>query len=415
MGHLARCPSPQRPGIAEDLYMLLMIPGPIEVEPRVIAAMNRPAVNPHGRDFMAVLDKLFQVLQEVFQTESWVTAIAGTGRTGLEAAIASAVEPDQATVHIVNGSFGELMVEIASRVGTRIHTVGGRWGGPVDLDAVENTVRQVRPKVVTMVHCETSTGTAYHELQAVSRICSQYGALFMVDAVSAIGTMPFYMDEAGVDLAVAASNKGLGALHGLTMIGVSDRAKEVMAKRSAPCQSYSMDLHRWDELYFHSASDRRRSAYPPPTHLVYALLEACRLLMEEGLSARWRRCQRFAEATRQALAAANLEIFPDPSLASASVTAIVIPAGIDGAAVLKDMEAHGVQIAGTVGRISPITGRIWRISHQGIQASEVMLIPTLAVFEASLRRAGYPVAPGTMVSTFQEAIEVESFEKPPAS
>lgn len=401
----SRWQSPLLPYPAEEHFVLLMIPGPIAVDERVIAILNRPAMNPHGADHMAVLRELFDALRVLFRTEAWVTVIAGSGRTGLEAAIVSSVEPEDATVHLVNGSFGELMVDITRRTGAQAAVVEGPWGGPVDLDAVEEAVERARPKLVTMVHSETSTG-ATHELEAVGQICRRWNALFMVDAVSSIATLPFAMDEAGVDLAVSASNKGIGALHGLSMVGVSGRAQRDMKTRKIPCQSYSLDLRRWDEMYFNAAEgSRRRSAYPPPTHLVYALLEACRLALDEGLHARWARCRRFAEATRAAVRAAAIHLFAEPTVISDSITAIVIPKGLDGSAILRDMEAQGIQIAGTVGRPSPVSGRLLRISHQGIQASEALLLPTLVVLERAMRTAGHPVALGTMLSAATQTLE----------
>jgi (S)-ureidoglycine-glyoxylate aminotransferase len=384
--------------------MYLMIPGPIAVDERIVAALNRPAMNPHGREHMEVLEDLFQALRALFQTESWVTAIGGSGRTGLEAAIASVIERGDATVHIINGSFGELMVDIAVRVGARVVSLPGRWGRPVDLGEVEEVVRRERPRLVTMVHSETSTG-AVHDVASVSRISRRYEALFMVDAISSIGTIPFAMDEMDIDLAVSASNKGVGALHGMAMVGVSARGRQAMKARQTPCQSFALDLLRWEETYFHPPEGRRpRSAYPPPTHLVYALQLACRLALDEGLPARWARCRRMARATRAAVETAGLKVFPEPEVVGDSITAIVVPDGVDGDAVLRDMEAQGVLIAGTVGRPSPVSGKLWRVSHQGVQATEEMLIPTLSALERSLRAAGHAVAPGTMVSACQASL-----------
>jgi alanine-glyoxylate transaminase/serine-glyoxylate transaminase/serine-pyruvate transaminase len=254
-----------------------------------------------------------------------------------------------------------------------------------------------------MVHSETSTG-AVHDIAEVGRISHHYDALFMVDAISSIGTIPFAMDEMGVDLAVSASNKGVGALHGMTMVGVSERSRQAMKARQTACQSYALDLLRWDETYFHRPEGTPRSAYPPPTHLVYALQLASRLALEEGLPARWARCRRMAQATRAAIEAAGLKVFPEPQVVGDSITAIEVPPGIDGGAVLADMEAQGVSIAGTVGRPSPVSGRLWRLSHQGIQATEAMLVPTLAAMERSLIAAGHAVAPDTMVSAFEASL-----------
>jgi alanine-glyoxylate transaminase/serine-glyoxylate transaminase/serine-pyruvate transaminase len=354
---------------------------------------------------MATLGDVFDKLRTIFRTQSWVTVLPGSGRVGLEACMVSVLEPGDHSVHVVNGAFGELAIDIARRIGAQVTVVPGAWGGPIDLDAVEKAIREVHPKLVTLVHSETSTGALYDPLE-IGRISHRYGALFMMDAISSVANMRFDMDAMDCDLAVAASNKGIGALHGLAMVGVSQRAIQAMHTRKTTCTSWSLDLQRWNDMYF-DKTEGRRNATPPPTHLVYSLQEACRLLLEEGLQAHWSRVHRFAQATRQAVQAAGLEIFPDRALWSDCVTAIRIPEGMEAPPILKGMEANGVLIAGAVARPSPISGRLLRISHQGIQASAEMLIPTLSTLERTLRHFGYPLEHGTMVGAFEACLESE--------
>jgi alanine-glyoxylate transaminase/serine-glyoxylate transaminase/serine-pyruvate transaminase len=383
--------------------VLLMTPGPVAVDQRVIAVMNRPAITPNSRVFMDVLQDVLQKLRTIFCTESWVAVLPGSGRMGLEAAIVSALEHGDRSVHLVNGAFGELMVEIAQRAGAQVTVVEGEWGGPVNLEAVEQAIQKVRPRLVTMVHSETSTGALYSPYE-IGSLSHHYGALFMVDAISSLGNMPVQMDAMDADFTVAASNKGLGSLHGLSMVGVSERACQAMDARQTTCHSLSLDLKRWNDMYFNRQSERR-VATPPPTHLIFALQEACRLVLEEGLETRWSRCHRYATATRRAVEAAGLKIFPDQNLAGDCVTAIQVPEGLQSEKILQDMEAYGVLIAGTVARPSPISGRLLRISHQGIQASEEMLIPTLAALERTLRGLGYPIGRGVMVIAFEDCLK----------
>jgi alanine-glyoxylate transaminase/serine-glyoxylate transaminase/serine-pyruvate transaminase len=383
--------------------VLLMTPGPVAVDQRVIAVMNRPAITPNSRVFMDVLQDVLQKLRTIFCTESWVAVLPGSGRMGLEAAIVSALEHGDRSVHLVNGAFGELMVEIAQRAGAQVTVVEGEWGGPVNLEAVEQAIQKVRPRLVTMVHSETSTGALYSPYE-IGSLSHHYGALFMVDAISSLGNMPVQMDAMDADFTVAASNKGLGSLHGLSMVGVSERACQAMDARQTTCHSLSLDLKRWNDMYFNKQSERR-VATPPPTHLIFALQEACRLVLEEGLETRWSRCHRYATATRRAVEAAGLKIFPDQNLAGDCVTAIQVPEGLQSEKILQDMEAYGVLIAGTVARPSPISGRLLRISHQGIQASEEMLIPTLAALERTLRGLGYPIGRGVMVIAFEDCLK----------
>jgi alanine-glyoxylate transaminase/serine-glyoxylate transaminase/serine-pyruvate transaminase len=383
--------------------VLLMTPGPVAVDQRVIAVMNRPAITPNSRVFMDVLQDVLQKLRTIFCTESWVAVLPGSGRMGLEAAIVSALEHGDRSVHLVNGAFGELMVEIAQRAGAQVTVVEGEWGGPVNLEAVEQAIHRVRPRLVTMVHSETSTGALYSPYE-IGSLSHHYGALFMVDAISSLGNMPVQMDAMDADFTVTASNKGLGSLHGLSMVGVSESACQAMDARQTTCHSLSLDLKRWNDMFFSKPSERRIPT-PPPTHLIFALQEACRLVLEEGLEARWSRCHRYATATRQGVEAAGLEIFPDQDLLGDCVTAVRVPEGLQSEKILLEMEANGVLIAGTVARPSPISGRLLRISHQGIQASEEMLIPTLAALERTLRSLGYPIDRGVMVTAFEDCLE----------
>jgi alanine-glyoxylate transaminase/serine-glyoxylate transaminase/serine-pyruvate transaminase len=380
--------------------MLVMTPGPIAVDHRVIAAMNRPAITHQSRAFGEVLDHVLAMLKDLFRTTSWVTVLPGSGRLGLEAALVSVVEQGDRTVHLVNGTFASWAVEIARRAGAEPTVVEGPWGGPVDLRAVAQAVERVRPKVVAMVHSETSTGARY-DLQEVAEICRRHDALFLVDVISSVGCMPFAMDAWGVDLAVCTSNKGLGSLIGLSLVAVSPRAYEAMDRRRTVCQSYALDLKRWKDQFFGKPFPR---AYPvvPSTHLVYALQEACRQVLEEGLEARWARHARYAEATRRAVEAAGLELFPRRDLAGNCVTAVRVPEGLDEGEIVRGMEDQGVLISGSMA--GPTKGKLFRLSHQGVQASEEMLIPTLAALERTLRGLGYRVAPGTMVAAFEEAL-----------
>lgn len=385
--------------------MLVMTPGPIALDHRVIAAMARPAITPESGAFMETLEKVFVDLGRLFDTRSWVTLVPGTGRMGIEAALISALDPGDKTAHVVNGSFGGLAVDIALRAGAQATVIESPWGGPLDLETIERTLAQVRPKLLSVVHSETSTG-AYYDLGTVGKLCRSYDTLFLVDAVSSVANMPMSMDRLDADLVIGASNKGVGAVHGLAMVGVSQRACRSMEARKTVCHSWSLDLRRWNDMYF-AKSAGRRSATPPSTHLVYALQEALRLLFEEGIESHWKRCERYAQATRSAVRAAGLELFPDPALASSCVTAVRIPEGLQADAILKDMLANGVQIAGTVARPSPISGRLLRISHQGVQASCEMLVPTLGALENTLRRLGHNISPGSTVAAFEASLQAQ--------
>lgn len=381
--------------------MLLMAPGPVQVDQRVIDAMGRPAITHQSADFFQTIDDTIAMLRSIFQTKSDVIIMPGSGRLGLEAAICSVVERGDPTLHLFNGTFAGFSLEIARRWGAEPTVIEGRWGGPIDLDRVRSELARKRYKMVLVVHSETSTGARY-PIAEVAKLCAEHDALCFVDGISSIGSMEFDMDGMGIDLCVTGSNKSLGSIIGLSMIGVSEKAFRAMANRETVCNAWTLDLSRWRDKFFGAPAPR---PYPviPSTHLVFALREACRLTLEEGLQARWERHHRFAEATRRAVEAMGLTLFPDRDLAADSVTAVCVPAGLAEKDILKRMrERYQVSIAGSMWGAAQ--GLLFRISHQGVQASAECLLPTLLALENTLTDLGCPVEPGVSLQAFARAL-----------
>lgn len=381
--------------------MLLMAPGPVQVDPRVVAAMNREAITHQSAEFFQAVDDTIAMLRAIFQTESDVIIMPGSGRLGLEAALCSVLEPGDRTLHLCNGTFASFPLEIVRRCGAEPTVLEGRWGGPIDLDRVRSELASRPYKMVLVVHSETSTGARY-PIDQVSQLCAERDVLCFVDAISSIGSIELNMDGMALDICVTASNKSLGSIIGLSMIGVSEKAFHSMATRKTPCHSWVLDLSRWRNGFFGAPAPR---PFPviPSTHLVFALREACRLALEEGMPARWQRHRRFAEATRSAVEAMGLDLFPDRELAAESVTAVKVPEGLEEKAILKRMrEGYGVSIAGSMWGAAQ--GLLFRISHQGVQATSECLLPTLLALEGSLTDLGRPVGPGISLKSFAEAL-----------
>jgi alanine-glyoxylate transaminase/serine-glyoxylate transaminase/serine-pyruvate transaminase len=381
--------------------MLLMTPGPVAVDQRVIAAMNRPAVFPQTPEFWAVIDDIEAMLQRIFLTQSPVAIGPGSGRLALETAIVSLVEPGDKTLHITNGTFGSYSPEIARRAQTEVTIVEGRDGGPIDLDRVRQALSLHRYKIVTLCHSETSTGALYDPRELVS-LCREHDTLLMVDAISSLGAMELRTDDWELDLVVGTSNKGLGALVGLGMVAVGPRAMATLESRKTVCQSWGLDLKRQLETV-KSGETPRQWAVIPFTHLYFALQEACRGVLEEGLENRWARHQRFAEATRQAVEALGLGLFPDRTLCGNCVTAVRVPEGLAENEITRTLrERYQVLIGGsTAGKFK---GKLFRISHQGVQASREMLVPTLVALAETLNELGHSVDSPASMKAFARAL-----------
>jgi aspartate aminotransferase-like enzyme len=387
---------------------ILMIPGPTELPPPVIQAMNQPPSIQYDRSFdEGVLEPTVLGLRDVFQTRGEVILMPGSGRTALEAGALSVIEPGDRVVVVVAGVFGALMREIMTRVGAQVSEFTVEWGQPVDLGRLAAEVERVRPKAVTLVHNETSTGTTYPAAE-VGRIVRDAGALFLLDTVSSIGGLDVRTDEWGVDLNMTGSQKCLAAPLGLALVSVSDRAWQAMARRSRTASSFAYDLSRWKELWIPvsrggAVADGapRRQPVSIPTHLTAAMRAAVDLILAEGLQARVRRHEIAGAAVRAGLEAMGLEMFPDSSLWSNTVTCVRTPKDVDPAAVVARMrDAYGVLIGTGLERIRTMT---LRIGTMGITSTPHYVLPTLSALELALRDLGAKCEPGAGVAAAQRA------------
>ena len=387
---------------------ILMIPGPTELPFPVIQAMNQPPAIQYDRSFdEVVLEPTVLALRDVFQTRGEVIIMPGSGRTALEAAAVSVIEPGDRVLVIVAGVFGTLMREIMTRVGAEVTEFTVELGARLDLPRLAAEIDRVRPKVVTLVHNETSTGTTY-PADEVGRLARQAGSLFMLDTVSAIAGIDVRTDELGVDLNMTGSQKCLAAPLGMSLVSVSDRAWEAMERRKQQPTSLVYDLLRWKEHWIpQSRGGRvpdgtpRRQPVSIPTHLTAAMSVAAKLILEEGLPHRFERHAAAAGALRAGVAAMGLEMFADPSVLSNTVACIKTPKGIEPASVVSRMrDQYGILIGTGLDRIRTST---LRIGTMGITASPQYVLPTLSALELALRDLGYKAEPGAGVAAAQRA------------
>ncbi len=384
-----------------------MIPGPTELPPPVIQALNQPPAIQYDRSFdEGVLEPTTLALRDVFQTRNEVVLMPGSGRTALEAGALSVIEPGERALVVAAGQFGILMREIMHRVGAELTEFPVALGRPLDLDGLAAEARRLRPKAITLVHNETSTGTTYPAAE-VGRIAREVGALFMLDTVSSIAGIDVRTDEWGVDLNMTGSQKCLAAPLGMALVAVSPRAWEAMERRTRPATSYAYDLLRWKEHWIpESRGGRVRDGAPRrqpvsiPTHLTAAMQVAVRLILEEGLPHRFRRHEVAARALRAGIAAMGLDMFPDASLLSSTVSSIKAPRDVETAAVVTRMrEQYGILIGTGLDRIRTTT---LRVGTMGITASPPYVLPTLSALELALRDLGYKAEPGAGVAAAQQ-------------
>ena len=375
---------------------ILLGPGPSNVHPRVVHAMLAPLLGHLDPDFLPVLDQIRAMLRRVLgTTHPWTLPLSATGTAGMEAAFCNVVEPGDRVVIVVNGFFGERMVEIAARCGADVQRLDVPWGQPVLPEIVAQALSaQGQVKAVGVVHAETSTGVL-SPLQEIAQVVHRHDALLIVDAVTSLGGVELYMDEWDLDICYGASQKCLGAPPGLAPISLGPRAVAVVTQRKRPVQSLYLDLASLEDYW----SERRLYHHTAPILLLYALREALRLIMEEGVQQRWQRHAHTAAGLRAGLEALELELFAAPSYRLDPLTTVVVPEHVDAAQVQRQLyQDYNIEIGGGLGDLQ---GKIWRIGLMGdsCKASNVLLV--LAALEQILTQQGYGAARGVGVAAAQ--------------
>jgi alanine-glyoxylate transaminase/serine-glyoxylate transaminase/serine-pyruvate transaminase len=392
-----------------DERPILMGPGPAQLPWRVVRAMMQPGQSHLDPAFNeGVLDRTLFRLRDVFRTRNEIFAVPGSGRVALEAAVTSVVEPGDPVLCIVAGVFGGWIREMAERVGGAVTVFEVGLGQPIDIERLEQTVREGRFKILTMVHNETSTGATY-PVEAVGQIVRSPGLLFLVDTVSSIAGIDVRSDEWGIDMNMTAPEKCFGAPIGLALVSVSPRAWQVMESRKRPATSFSYDLLRWKTMWLPKerggqlVDGSRRTPIVLPIHLVYALREAVDMIEEEGLDRRIARHRRAGRAFRAALNAVGLSVLPQVEMASDTVSCIRLPEGITAKPVIAHVRAHHNIVIG--GGMGPLRDTTLRVGHMGITASAQYVLPTLMGIEAALAANGHKFTRGAGIQAAQEIFE----------
>jgi aspartate aminotransferase-like enzyme len=384
---------------------LFVMPGPTEVEPSVIQAMCRPAISHGDVRFHEVMDRASESVAKIIGTSGQVVILVASGRGGIEASLSTALEPDDHVLVINNGVFGTMLTNISSRCRLNVTEIRGEPGKPLDLERIDRAASAKGLKALVTVHSETSTGIL-NPIREIGEIARNYNLIYIVDAVSSAGGAEIRMDDWGIDFLCTGSQKCIGSLAGLAMVGISDRMWDIFDRRSTVPQSFFFDLSKWRLMWFPKEKGGllkfkyRRQPMTMATHMIYALDEAARLALDEGLEKRFRRHMVASSAVRAALPLMDLRLFPDVSVTSPTTTAILPPEGIDEGVIRKILrEKHGVLIAGG---LEEYYQKMFRIGHMSMTASHEYIIPTLSALEMTMRELGVDITPGSAVGAAQE-------------
>jgi alanine-glyoxylate transaminase/serine-glyoxylate transaminase/serine-pyruvate transaminase len=365
----------------------LQIPGPTNVPDRVLRAIDFPTMDHRGPEFGRLGREVLEGMQRVFQTRGHVVIYPASGTGAWEAALVNTLSPGDKVLMAETGHFATLWQKMARRLGLEPEFIAGDWRTGADPQAIEARLREDRAhaiQAVCVVHNETSTGVVsrIHEIRKAID-SAKHPALFMVDTISSLASIDYRHDEWGVDVTVGGSQKGLMLPPGLSFNAVS--AKALAAAKSARLPRSFWD---WGEMI--ASNKDGYFPYTPATNLLYGLREALRMLLEEeGLENVFARHRRHAEATRRAVRAWGLEVLAkNPLEYSASLTAVLLPAGHDADKVRKRiLEEFDMSLGTGLGKLA---GKVFRIGHLG-DFNDLTLLGTLAGCELGLQLSGVPV------------------------
>ncbi len=359
----------------------LRIPGPVPVLQEVLQAMTNPMINHRGPEFAAIVRRVTARLQYFFQTSAPVLTYPASGTGGQESAIANLFSPGDHVIAISIGSFGNRLAKIAGIYGLDVSRIEFPWGQAADPAVVEERLKASKPfKGVLVTHNETSTGVT-NDIETLAKLIRSYNpeALIVVDAVSSLGCVPMEMDPWDIDVMFTGSQKGWGTPPGVMMIAAGPRAWEANKGAKLPRFYFDWELMRKKlELWQHPTT--------PPVSIFYALDVALEMMIEEGREAIFERHKRIGDYVRWRAKDMGLKLLADHAYASNTVTAVVIPDGIDGKALLKKVrEADGVVFGGGQEHLE---GKIFRVGHLGF-FEEVDLVEAMDTMEKRLREFGF--------------------------
>lgn len=394
---------------------MIMTPGPVAVDPRVLRAMSTPILGQFDPAFTNIMNEVMEMTREIFQTNNeWAFPIDGTSRAGIEAVLCSIIEPGDKVLIPIFGRFGYLLTEICERYGADIYTIDRPWGAVFNPEEVIKEVKRIRPKIVAIVHGETSTG-CMQPLKEIGIACRENDVLLVVDAVATIGGTEVKVDDWFIDAAIGGTQKCLSIPSGMAPITYNKRIEKVILSRKkvekgiateadlrSPAKhrtifSNYFDLSQLQDYW----SPRRLNHHTEATSMLYALREGLRIVLQEGLENRFHRHRLNEKALMAGIKAMGLNLYGDNRCKLPTVTCVEIPKGIDGEAVRNMLLSDfGIEIASSFG---PLQGKIWRIGTMGYSCQKENVLIVLTALEAVLNYYGVPIHRGEAV---QAAISV---------
>ncbi len=387
---------------------LLMGPGPVDVYPRVLRALSTPILGQFDPEFTEYMNETMALFRQVYRTANeWTFLVNGTARAGIEACLGSIVSPGDKVLVPMFGRFGHLLAEICRRVGGEVVTIKTEWGTVFELDRIAGAIQEHKPRVVALVHGDTST-TTVQPLAGVGAVCREHDALLYVDATATLGGMPVHVDEWKLDAVSAGLQKCMSGPPGSSPISVGDRAVEVVRSRKhieggiqppgyvaaeGPIVgSNYLDLGMLMDYW----SPLRLNHHTESTTMLYAARECARIVLEEGLDSGFARHTAASRALRGGLQSMGLRLFGDEAHRMTNVTGVFIPEACGNGEQVRSQMLHdfGIEIGTSFG---PLHGKIWRIGTMGHVCRKANILRCVTALDAVLRRNGFEAPTGAGV------------------
>ena len=406
-----------RPELFNDLDpspRLLMGPGPVDVYPRVLRALSTPMLGQFDPEFTEYMNQTMALYRQVYRTANhWTLLVNGTARAGIEACLGALVSPGDKVLVPKFGRFGHLLAEICRRVGGEIVTIESEWGTVFETGHIADAVREHRPKVVALVHGDTST-TTVQPLEGIGAVCREHDALLYVDATATLGGMPVNVDEWQLDAVSAGLQKCMSGPPGSSPVTIGERAAEIVGKRKhieggiqpagyvaagGPIISSNyLDLGMLMDYW----SPQRLNHHTESTTMLYAARECARIVLKEGLENGFARHDLASRALRGGLEAMGLGLFGDAAHRMTNVTGVFIPEACgDGEAIRSELlHDFGIEIGTSFG---PLAGKIWRIGTMGHVCRKANVLRCVSALDAVLRRNGFEAPAGAGVDAVDRA------------
>lgn len=379
-----------------------MGPGPSDIAPRVLEAMSRPTIGHLDPAFVGLMDEIKTLLQEAFQTKNPLTMpVSGPGTAGMESCVVNLVEPGDKVIVCQNGVFGGRLKAMVDRCGGRIVMVEDPWGRAVNPDNLEAAL-QDHPDacIVAFVHAETSTGVL-SDAETLAALAQSHGCLTIVDTVTSLGGSPVYVDAWGLDAVYSGTQKCLSCTPGLSPITFSEQAVQKVQKRKVPVQSWFMDVSL--VMAYWGSGTKRAYHHTAPINALYALHESLLMLHEEGPVQAWKRHKRNHYALRAGLDVLGLSFFVPESERTPQLNAVVVPGGVNEAAVRRRLlDEYNLEIGAGLGALA---GKVWRIGLMGYSSRPENVERCLEALGAVLADAGMPVSKEQAVEAARQILE----------